>query len=153
LGFRCAPPVPAEWRPGTPLILRGPLGRGFSLPPSARRVALAAFDDSAARLRGLIHAALGQNAEVTLLVNSQADELPESVEVQPLEAAPEVFRWADYAALDVERGNLDRLKEMLGNGIRRRRGARRRFSSAHRCPAAHWRNAASARCASAADGR
>jgi hypothetical protein len=114
LGFRCAPPLPAEWRPGTSLVLRGPLGRGFSLPASTRKVALIAFDDSAARLRGLIHAALGQNAEVTLLCDSPPDDLPEAVEVQPLKAASEVIPWAEYAAVDVERGNLDRLKEMLG---------------------------------------
>ena len=33
-----------HWKPGDVLHLRGPLGRGFSLPSSARKVALIAFD-------------------------------------------------------------------------------------------------------------
>lgn len=114
LGFRCAPPLPPEWRPGTSLVLRGPLGRGFRLPSSARKVALVAFDDSAARLRGLLHAALEQGAEVTLICDAPTDDLPEAVEVQPLKAVFEVVLWAEYAAVDVERGSLDRLREMLG---------------------------------------
>jgi len=31
-GFLAAPPIPPMWQPGTTLSLRGPLGRGFSLP-------------------------------------------------------------------------------------------------------------------------
>ncbi|HEY2981045.1 MAG TPA: hypothetical protein VGJ22_07690, partial [Anaerolineales bacterium] len=41
-GFLAAPPLPADWNPGATLRLRGPLGRGFSIPISARRIALIA---------------------------------------------------------------------------------------------------------------
>src|SRR5512135_1414493 len=41
--FVAASPIASTWRPGTRLYLRGPLGNGFSLPPSARRIALVAF--------------------------------------------------------------------------------------------------------------
>ena len=53
-GFRAAPFLPLAWTPGTQLNLRGPLGHGFSIPAFARKVALIAFDESPARLRGLI---------------------------------------------------------------------------------------------------
>src|SRR5512138_2146539 len=43
-GFIAAPTVPASWLPGALLALRGPLGHGFSVPASARRVALIAWD-------------------------------------------------------------------------------------------------------------
>lgn len=109
-GFFSAPTSTA-WTPGTALTLRGPLGHGFTLPASARKVALIAFDESPARLRGLISLAIKQNAEVTLLCNSQVDDLPELVEVQPLQAMLDIFRWADYAAVDVARENLNQLKE------------------------------------------
>ncbi len=115
-GFRCAPPIPFTWKPGDLLSLRGPLGHGFTLPETSRKTALVAFDDSPARLQGLILIALRQNAEVVLVSDAGAADLPEIVEVQPLNAMLEILDWADYAALDVDRGNLRRLREMLGKG-------------------------------------
>ena len=113
-GFISAFDPPFSWRPGTSLCLRGPIGHGFAIPPSARKVALIAFDDSPARLHGLIPIALKQNAEVVMVCNSIVKDLPEVVEIQPLQAMPEIIRWADYAAVDIDRGNMDRLMEKLG---------------------------------------
>ncbi len=96
------------------LHLRGPLGRGFSLPLAARRVGLVAFDDSPARLRGLIRPALKQDAAVVLVSNSSPDNLPDDVEVQPLSALDDILEWADYAAFDVARENLHQLRERRG---------------------------------------
>ncbi len=115
-GFRAAPFLPLAWRPGTQLNLRGPLGHGFSIPPFARKVALIAFDESPARLRGLISIALKQDAEIVLVCNSAMDDIPEAVEVQPLQAMTDIYQWADYAALDVARENLNQLGKMLGVG-------------------------------------
>lgn len=115
-GFCSAPPLPVDWRPGTSLTMRGPIGRGFAIPVSARKMALIAFDDSPARLRGLISVALKQNAEIVLVSDAAVDDLPEIVEVQPLKAMLEILQWADYAALDTARENLNRLREMLGEG-------------------------------------
>ncbi len=113
-GFRCAPSLPLAWRPGTQLNLRGPLGHGFSIPAFARKVALIAFDESPARLYGLISIALKQDAEVVLVCETVMDDIPEAVEVQPLRAFMDIYQWADYAALDVARENLHQLGEMLG---------------------------------------
>lgn len=113
-GFRLASPLPVAWTPGTRLHLRGPLGHGFSLPVSARRVALVALDDSPARLRGLIRPALKQGAAVTLVCKDVSDDLPEDVEVQPLRALSDVLNWADYAAFDVARETLPELRSRLG---------------------------------------
>ena len=112
-GFRSAPPLPLSWTPGTQLNLRGPLGHGFSVPVAARKVALIAFDESPERLRGLIPIAFRQGAEVVLVSDRVAADLPEAVEVQPLKAFQEVFRWADYAAFDTARENLPRLMKTL----------------------------------------
>jgi hypothetical protein len=113
-GFRSAPLLDSSWMPGTRLNLRGPLGRGFSLPASVRKTALIAFDESPARLRGLIPVALKQGAEVVLVSNTVLDDIPEAVEVQPLQAMFEIYRWADYVAFDIERENLIHLKENFG---------------------------------------
>jgi NAD(P)H-flavin reductase len=113
-GFIAAAPSTAFWRPGLTLHLRGPLGRGFSLPPTARKIGLVAFDDSPARLRGLIRQALRQDAAVVLVGSSSSDNLPDDVEVQPLTELNDILEWADYAAFDIARENLHQLKEQLG---------------------------------------
>jgi dihydroorotate dehydrogenase B-like protein len=115
-GFIAAPPLPDSWNPGHEIYLRGPLGRGFVLPTSARKVALVAFGDSPARLQGLIAPALTQNAAVVLLCDSRLDNLPDAVEVQPVSALSEVMDWADYIAFDVARENLPKLNERVFNG-------------------------------------
>lgn len=112
-GFRSAPTVPAHWRPGDLLHVRGPIGHGFVLPTSVRKLALVAFDDSPSRLLGLIPLALKQSAEIVLVSDSPATDLPEIVEVQPLRALMDVLQWADYSALDIDRENLSQLKERL----------------------------------------
>jgi dihydroorotate dehydrogenase electron transfer subunit len=113
-GFIAAPPLPDSWNPGHQLRLRGPLGRGFALPASSRRVALVASDDTPAYLRGLIRPALKQNAAVVLVCDSASDSLPADVEVQPSSALSEVCQWADYIALDVARENLPGLRQAMG---------------------------------------
>jgi hypothetical protein len=113
-GFLIAPPLPSEWTPGSRLYLRGPLGHGFTLPTSAQHVALVAFDDSPARLRGLIPLALKQGASVTLICESVPEDLPEEVEVQPLRSLEEISHWADYIAFDVARESLSELLEKFG---------------------------------------
>lgn len=113
-GFIAAPLLPAPWSPGQEIHLRGPLGQGFELPPSARSVALVALDDSPARLRGLINPALRQKAAVVLVCDFAIERLPNDVEVQPLSALPDVIDWADYIALDAARENLYKLGERLG---------------------------------------
>ena len=113
-GFRSAPALPSAWKPGDSLTLRGPIGHGFILPPSMRKMALIAFDDSPARLLGLIAPALKKNAEIVLVSDSAMADLPEIVEVQPLPALLDALQWSDYVAMDVSRENLPRLKEMLG---------------------------------------
>lgn len=108
-GFRSAPTVPSSWRPGDTLHLRGPIGRGFLLPPSARKIAVVAFDDSLSRLLGIVSQALAQRAEIVAVCDSVSESLPEVVEIQPMRSLPEVMSWADYAAMDVDRETLNRL--------------------------------------------
>ena len=107
------------WKPGDELALRGPLGRGFSLPVSARKVGLVAFDGPPARLKGLISPALRQNASVVLLCGTSADHLPDEVEIQPLSALDEILHWADFIAFDVGRDHLkDLMQKYAGREIR-----------------------------------
>ncbi len=113
-GFLAAPSLPRAWTPGTSLHLRGPLGRGFSLPSTIRRLALLAWDDTPARLLALLPSALKQGAAVTLVCESAPRDLSAEVEVQPMKALDEVLAWADFLAVDAERESLPGLKERLG---------------------------------------
>ncbi|HEY5729570.1 MAG TPA: hypothetical protein VIS72_05930, partial [Anaerolineales bacterium] len=112
--FTACAPIPEAWTPGVEINLRGPLGRGFELPVSARRVVLVAFEDSSVRLRSLIRPALKQGAGVVLVCGSDEEHLPDELEVQPLSALDEILAWADYIAFDVARENLPGLRERLG---------------------------------------
>ena len=114
VGFIAAPLTDNTWSPGQELRLRGPLGREFELPLSARRVALIAFDNPPVRLRGLIQPALTQDAAVVLLCDMASERLPDEVEVQPLSALADVIRWADYMGLDAARENRYELAERIG---------------------------------------
>ena len=108
-------PIPALWSPGMDLYLRGPLGRGFTLPPLARKVALLALDDSPSRLLGLVSPALKQGAAVVLVTDSDADSLADDVEVHPTSALGEAAGWADYLAFDLARDSLPGWRERLGS--------------------------------------
>lgn len=112
-GFLTSSPVPASWMPGTRLLLRGPLGNGFSLPGSARQIALVAFRSSARTLLALLEPAFRQDASVTLVSDIAPDDLPLQVEVQPPGAILEICQWADFAAFDVPRDFLPELREMF----------------------------------------
>ena len=106
--------APDSWLPGQEIHLRGPLGRGFSLPVASQKVALVTFDDAPVHVRALILPALKQNAAVVLVCGTDDDSLPDDVEVQPLSALKEVLFWADYAAFQVLRENLPVLMARLG---------------------------------------
>ncbi len=112
-GFLSASTLPAGWHPGQKIYLRGPLGHGFVLPLSARKVALVAFDHSLVRLYGLISQALKQAAAVGLVCDMEVEGLPHDVEVQPLSVLDEVIQWADYIAFEVERESLSGLRQRL----------------------------------------
>jgi hypothetical protein len=115
-GFLAVPPAPDLWRPGIRVHLRGPLGHGFSLPATARRVALIAYDTAPWRILPLLDFAFKQDASVTLVCANPPDDLPFQVEVQPLSALAEVCRWADYVAADAARESLPGFIENMPDG-------------------------------------
>lgn len=113
-GLLAAPPVPADWVPGARLRLRGPLGRGFRLPASARNLALVALGDTAARLLPLASSAQAQAAAVALFCDTPLPPLPSFLEAAPLVAFAEALSWADFLALDLPLPALSTWRESLG---------------------------------------
>ncbi|MDH3942982.1 MAG: hypothetical protein OEV06_02655 [Anaerolineae bacterium] len=106
------------YRPGIPLQLLRPLGVGFAMPPTVKRLALTAFDASLAPLLPLMDRALSEGGEVAIFCDICPDGLPEAVEINPLEELRGAAGWADYAALT---SPLERLSELDQLGIREMR--------------------------------
>ncbi len=121
-GFVAAGPIPTSWLPGICLHLRGPLGRGFTVPTSARRIALVAFDGSPSALLPLLETAFQQDAAVTLVCERAPEDLPLQVEIQPMRALIDTIQWADYAACESTRESLRGLKEKLARPLSRKPG-------------------------------
>lgn len=112
--FLALPPLPANWQPGSRLVLRGPLGRGFNLPEHAPRVALAALGASCERLLPLANQALARGSAIALFTDAPLPPLPAALEVNPLSSLPEAISWADYLALDLSTAALPHLRHTLG---------------------------------------
>lgn len=104
-GFYASSPLPARWAPGQDLVLRGPLGKGFHIPPVARKIALVAWEPSCPGLLSLIETSMAQKAAISLLTNTPV-EIPDEVEMIPLQALPEACAWADYLAIETSSLNL-----------------------------------------------
>jgi hypothetical protein len=114
-GFISALPTPHGWGLGTTLEIRGPLGHGFHLPSSIRKLAVAALDGNA-RVSPLILQAHARNVETALLTDSPLPSLPVAVEAYPLAALPDVLRWADLLVLDLPLVRLKELRSLLALG-------------------------------------
>jgi NAD(P)H-flavin reductase len=112
-----AGPLPHSWPPGTNLLLRGPLGQGFSVPRQARRIALIALDRNPGRLLPLVSLGIQQGAEITLLHDGPSDNLPVAVEEQPLDALAKSIKWADYLAIDISIERIDELESIFTSRI------------------------------------
>lgn len=112
LEFDIAGLLPDSWQPGTQLLVRGPLGRGFNLPRSVRKLALAAIHSSPGRLLPLL--AQASAAEVTLFCDQPGGELPMHVEQQGLENLPSATAWADFLGIDIAIEDLDELPNLFG---------------------------------------
>jgi hypothetical protein len=112
--LRVAAPLPGDWTAGMELRLRGPLGNGFRMPGTVRRLALCSLDGSPARLLPLAAQALSQRAAVTVYARSAVAGLPPEVEVLPVDLLPEASAWADFLALDIPLDHLPEVRERLG---------------------------------------
>jgi dihydroorotate dehydrogenase electron transfer subunit len=112
--FVTAPPIPADWQPGEVLTLRGPLGRGFHIPPTAKRIGLIAMGDTTARLLPLAEMAVYYDLAVALFTDARLPRLPTRVEANPLQDLPEALSWGDYLAFDGAPSDYEGIGETLG---------------------------------------
>lgn len=100
-GFMVAPPIPAAWRPGTILNLRGPLGKGFRLPTNTYHLMLVALGNTIARILPVGISALEKDIAVSLYADPPIPPLPPSLEAYPVSLLAENLHWADYILMDL----------------------------------------------------
>lgn len=112
-GFLTAPGIPASWQPGNNIRLRSPLGKGFQIPQGIQRLALAALDNSPARLFPLISQALNQNIAVTLFTQVSLSDVSSAVEISHVDELPEAIQWADFMAIDLPVQQFKQLSHLL----------------------------------------
>jgi len=124
-GFIASGDLLEKFSVGRELRFRGPLGRGFSVPPTARKIGLISFDESSAYLSGIAAVGLKQDAGVVVVSNSNEERFPDEVEIQPIANIADVLNWADYLAMHVHREKLPELKKILmeGGGLKIRKDA------------------------------
>jgi dihydroorotate dehydrogenase electron transfer subunit len=95
------------------LHIRGPFGKGFQLPATARFVALVSLGNDALRLLALTEAILAQRAALVLLTDRPPEGLPAAIEISRISALAETARWADYIAADLPRAVLPSFLRIL----------------------------------------
>jgi dihydroorotate dehydrogenase electron transfer subunit len=115
-GLTSLGPIPRTWHPGTMLALRGPLGRGFNLPPAVRSLGLIALGETVGRLLPLIPSALAQNADIAVFSDAPLPSLPPAIEIRSVQAIPEAVAWADFLAIDLPLENIPQLRQALQLG-------------------------------------
>lgn len=104
--------LPPTWLPGTSVAVRGPLGKGFALPETVSRLALAALGETAVRLLPLLE--LASEADAVLFSQPPWPEVPARVELYPLSEFPAALGWAEFIALDVPLAEVESLPRRLG---------------------------------------
>ena len=115
--LQLASPLPPGWTAGMVLFLRGPLGKGFSLPRAARKVALVAVNCTPAYLQPLAFLALNQGAAVALHCADTPSGLPSEVEILPIDQLPGSIAWADFLAAVFPLSSLVAFRRAAGLSI------------------------------------
>lgn len=113
-GFIAAPPAPPDWRPGMHVFLAGPLGKGFQLPPRAKRIGLVALGESVSRLLPLGLSALESDSAVALFTEAPLPQLPTALEAYPLMTLADALSWVDFLAVDTPLEKMRDLRSILG---------------------------------------
>ncbi len=91
--------IPSGWQAGGRLSIHGPIGRGFTLPRSSRRVACVSLDEGVHYLMPLMQQAVRQGAEIVFCGERSPLRLPALIEVFSLNQREEWWQWADFIAV------------------------------------------------------
>lgn len=108
-------PIPSSWTPGISLVLRGPMGNGFTGYCDTPRLAIATFSNSLFRLLPIIKPALNSGADVVVFLpeNMLPADLPVDIEIHSIQLLHESLSWATLLLLEIPLTKLPQLRTWL----------------------------------------
>jgi hypothetical protein len=102
-----------NWEIGDRLIVKGPIGTGFSNNSNIQNLLCISFDQSHGGLNPLIEHGVSIGKNVAYMVDDINLALPNSVEIVFPDMLDENLLWADYIVIEIERDNLEKNQEIL----------------------------------------
>ncbi len=103
----------SNWEIGDNLIVKGPIGTGFSIKSNFQNLLCISVDQSHGGLNPLIDHCVNIGKNVAYMVDDINLALPNSVEIVLPEMLNENLLWADCIVIEIERDNLEKNQEIL----------------------------------------
>ena len=115
-GFTPPRELPVTWQPGVSLSIRYPLGKGFAVPPSARRLLMVSAAGHPQRLLPVAGTILANGGEAALFSYSQTNEISPEIELLTRDHLQDACTWADCIIGDTSIDHLPVWKGMVTRG-------------------------------------
>jgi len=106
-------PKITNWEVGDQLIVKGPIGTGFSNHYNFQNLLCISLDQSHGSLNPLIDHCVRIGKNVAYMVDEINLTLPNSVEIVFPDMLDEHLLWADYVVIEIERDNMEKNRETL----------------------------------------
>lgn len=106
-------PKNTHWEIGDQLIVKGPIGSGFSNDSYFQNILCFCLDQSQGGLNPLIENSVSIGKNVAYMVDDINLPLPKSVEIVFPDMLDENLLWADYVVIEIERDNLEKYQGIL----------------------------------------
>jgi len=114
-------PINTNWEIGDQLIVKGPIGSGFSDYFNFQNLLCISLNNPRGGLNPVIDQSVSMGKNVAYMVEDTNVVLPNSVEIVFPGMLHENLLWADFVLIEVERDNLDKnqniLKSIVNSGI------------------------------------
>ncbi|PKO07348.1 MAG: hypothetical protein CVU41_01215 [Chloroflexi bacterium HGW-Chloroflexi-3] len=106
-------PKNTNWEIGDQLIIKGPIGSGFSNYSNYLNLLCVSLDQPHGGLNPVIDNSVNMGKNVAYMVEDTNVVLPNSVEIVFPGILDENMLWADFVLIEVERDHLEQSKEIL----------------------------------------
>ena len=107
---------PFAWQPGVSLSIRYPMGKGFVIPSSARRLLMVSAATNPLRLLPAAGEVLAAGGEAALFSYSQPNEISPEIELLTRDQLQDACAWADCIIGDSSIDHLPVWKGMVTRG-------------------------------------
>lgn len=106
-------PKNTNWEIGDQLIVKGPIGSGFTYYSNFQNLLCISLDNLYGGLNPMINRSIDNGKNVAYMVENSNIVLPNSVEIVFPDMLDENLSWADYVLIEAERDHLEQSKEII----------------------------------------